>query len=357
MRDLLLFNRITMVARMNPFAVYLIVAAVLCFSDGYLQTAGAQPEPVTGNIFNPIGEPAIRLQDPWIFTDAKKYFLFGTTSPSQGFQCYESPDLVHWKLDGWAWRMSGLHVARGELRWPQVFQYQGMYCMVYSARTPSGIRLGLAASVSPQGPYHDLHVPWLTLSEGSTAGRVFVDDNGKACLTYSQRSSPSEASLIIYGVALNQDLSKSVGQPVKLLTADQRWEAAGKAQPRSLEAAGIFRIGSKYYLTYSATDPRTAESGVGFATADKPLGPWSKNPDNPLLSTRPESGVAQPSQTSVFRSLDRKTWFIAYQTLADKVNGSPAQTVNVDQLVLEGIRQLSVKASPRRSPVAASAAK
>src|SRR5438045_2358030 len=89
--------------------------------------------------------PPIHLQEPYILAHAKRYFLFGTASVSEGFQCYESVDLVRWKLEGWAWRRSGLHVARGELHSPQVFQYQGMFCLLYSARMPTGLQLGLAA--------------------------------------------------------------------------------------------------------------------------------------------------------------------------------------------------------------------
>src|SRR5690349_12802759 len=74
---------------------------------------------------------SIHLHEPYVLAYDKKYFLFGTPSPAEGIQCYESKDLIRWKLDGWAWRRSGLHVARGDLHSPQVFQYQGMFCLIY----------------------------------------------------------------------------------------------------------------------------------------------------------------------------------------------------------------------------------
>lgn len=336
---------------MNPTAVRLLATALCCFAGMVGQPAIAESAPAPSDILNPLGEPPIHLREPYVFTDAKKYFLFGTVSPAQGFQCYESPDLVHWKLDGWAWRMSGLRVARGELRAPQVFLYQGMYCMVYSARMANGNKLALAASVQPQGPYHDLHVPWLDLREDCTAGSVFVDDSGKAYLTFSQRDAREPAGMsMILGVALNQDLSKTVGRPLRLLQADQRWESTGKDQKRSLEAARIFKIGSKYYLTYCANEPRNSECAIGYATADKPLGPWTKSSDNPLLATRVEAGVLQPAQAAVFRSIDRKEWFLAYQTLCDSGSGASVdRSLNIDRLVLQGIRQLAIKSCARRA--------
>ena len=73
-----------------------------------------------------------------------------------------------------------MRAAQGDLHAPQVVLYQGMFCLVYSARMVGGTRFGLAASTQPEGPYHDLHVPWLSLSNSCSAGDLFIDDNGKA---------------------------------------------------------------------------------------------------------------------------------------------------------------------------------
>jgi len=58
----------------------------------------------------------------------------------------------------------------------------------------------------------------------------------------------------------------------------------------------------------------------------------------------------------VFRSIDGNQWFLGYQTIADPANPTTA-FVNIDQLVLEGIRKLTVKSSLHRSSAAASAVK
>src|SRR5689334_17727828 len=131
---------------MKPAGLYLS-AVLFCLAGPFGPLSRAQSELQPAAIVNPLGDPPIRVQEPFIFGEGKKYFLFGTVSPTQGFQCYESADLVHWKLDGWAWRMSSLRVARDKLHSPQVFLYDGMYCMVYSARVPGGQKLALAASV------------------------------------------------------------------------------------------------------------------------------------------------------------------------------------------------------------------
>jgi hypothetical protein len=333
---------------MNPTAVYLARAALLCLAGSFSHIARAQVEPPHHSILNPLGDPPIHLQDPFVFGDSKRYFLFGTASPSEGFQCYESTDLLNWKLGGWAWRMSGLRAAKGQLHAPQVFLYQGMYCMVYSARMASGQQLALAAAVQPQGPYHDLHAPWLDLGGACADGFVFID-NSKPVLVFSKQAAQPEAEPArVYGVALNQDLSKAIGAPVMLLQPDQRWEWVDKKLKRTIESPRIFKIGSKYYLTYTARDPRNSECAIGYATADKPLGPWSKSPDNPLLATKPEAGLLRPAKGSVFRSLDGKEWFFLYQAMGQSVGTSQEAEIDIDRLAVLGIRQLSIQLSARR---------
>jgi hypothetical protein len=324
----------------------------ILFCTGALSSSSRAgvPELPPGSYVNPLGDPPIHLQDPYVLVHARKYYLFGTASPSEGFQCYESSDLAHWKLVGWAWRKTPMRAAQGDLHAPQVVLYQGMFCLVYSARMVGGTRFGLAASTHPEGPYHDVHVPWLSLSNSCTAGDVFIDDNGKAYLTFGQRTTRDGCAISeIFGVALNKDLTKIVGEPVKLLEPAQRWELARRDQVRYNEAPRMFKISGRYYLSYSANDPLSPDCAIGYARADKPLGPWTKAAENPLLSSRPDQGVVGLGQGSTFRSLDTGDRFLVYSAIADPENPSGYRTVNMDRLVLEDGRKLTVL-GPSRSP-------
>lgn len=320
-------------------AFYAFVAATLWSAEcGFASQANSPGAQVVTAVEASPGRTSPALGEPFIFSDRKKYYLIGTASSSEGFQCYEAADLVNWRLTGWAWRVSGLRVAHGGLCGPRVFSYQGLYYLVYGARIGGASKFGLAASTQPQGTYHDVHAPWLSMADGCTGGNVFVDRNGKAFLSFCRSGS-------IYGAALSQDLSNLSGQPMRLLQPEQRWESSGPSS--GMDSTCMFRIGSKYYLTYSAGNPRSFKSAIGFATADKPLGPWTKSEDNPLLSTQAESGISSPTQGSVFRSIDSKAWFIVYQTV-QSVADRPATSINVQNLELAGIRQLLVKPASRR---------
>lgn len=52
---------------------------------------------------NPVtaGGHPIHMGDPFAFRADGEYLLTGTTSESEGFQMYRSPDLVHGKYIGW----------------------------------------------------------------------------------------------------------------------------------------------------------------------------------------------------------------------------------------------------------------
>jgi hypothetical protein len=326
-----------------------LLGLLVCTSTLASSVPAAKPETPDGTFLNPVGDPPIHLRDPNMLVQAKKYYLFGASFLGDGIQCYESPDLRHWSLDGWAVRKTGMRVALGEFRAPQVFLHQGMFCLVYSARMHGGIQLGLAASTKPQGPYHDIHAPWLGLSGVCSAGRVFVNDNGKAYLVYSERKLRNGYNQsVIYGVAISSDLSKTQGQPIKLLEPTQRWELVHRDVTQINDSPCLFKMASKYYLTYSANDPMTPDFGIGYAVADKPLAGWTKGLENPLISTRADIGVVGPGNPSVFRSVDRTDWFMVYDTFADPANPSSDRVVNIDRLVLEN-RKLAV-VGPTRSP-------
>ena len=79
-------------------------------------------------------------------------------------------------------------------------------------------------------------------------------------MTTASRISTSAATVsqdgysfgIMYGVALADDLSKPVGEPVKLMEADQPWEKVRYAENRCNEGAFVLKHDGRYYMTYSA---------------------------------------------------------------------------------------------------------
>ena len=55
------------------------------------------------------------------------------------------------------------------------------------------------------------------------------------------------------------------------------------AHCRGNEGPFVFYRKGRYYMTYSANSYESPFYGIGCATADSPLGPWTKYDRNPLL--------------------------------------------------------------------------
>ncbi|QGK72292.1 family 43 glycosylhydrolase [Allosaccharopolyspora coralli] len=80
---------------------------------------------------------------------------------------------------------------------------------------------------------------------------------------------------------------------------DRRWEE-GTTTVKAHRADGS-RI---YYLTYSANNFQNRHYGVGYATAQSPLGPWRKAPENPVLSQDEQQSMFSTGHGSVIASPD-----------------------------------------------------
>ena len=80
---------------------------------------------------------------------------------------------------------------------------------------------------------------------------------------------------------------------------DRRW-AEGSTTVRTVDAQGR----PLYYLTYSANNFENEFYGVGYATSRGPLGPWRKNPANPVLSQDPAQSLYSTGHGSIVDSPD-----------------------------------------------------
>jgi beta-xylosidase len=283
-----------------------------------------------------------------------RYYLFGTNASNTGFKFWESADLVHWTPKDWAYQETDDSWAKSHYWAPEVKEYRGKFYMTYSAMpkrtdTPR-LLIALAVSDKPAGPYEDLHAPWFDFGYSAIDGHIFVDDGGKPYLYFSRNGVQDGYSFgIIYGVALADDLSNPVGEAVKLIEADQPWEKVRYAENRCNEGAFVLKHEGRYYMTYSANHTGFPHYGIGYATADKPLGPWVKAQENPIAATNPDVGVSGPGHSCVTRSPDGKEMFIVYHSHADPQKPSGERVVNIDRLEFDENGKLKIN-GPTRSP-------
>lgn len=271
----------------------------------------------------------VAFGDPYILAASDgKYYMYGT-SGEKGFRAYSSENLTDWTNEGLVYNGDTPESWGVDSFWaPEVYERNGKYYIWYSANwkdNPTNeleiFRIGVAVSDKPTGPFKNLHDrpvfdPGYPVID---ANLFFDDENDKVYLYYSRccYKHPVESEVAdwakaqglfdeieeswIYGVELKPDYSGIIGEPVLLLRPpvsmdDQQaeWESRSvtskEVNRRWTEGSFLIKEGNTYYMMYSANYFGGANYAVGYATADNPLGPFRKSPDNPVLQKNIETG-------------------------------------------------------------------
>jgi GH43 family beta-xylosidase len=118
---------------------------------------------------------------------------------------------------------------------------------------------------------------------------------------------------------------------------------------RCNEGPFVFKYNKKYYMTYAGGNTSFPTYGIGYCTADNPMGPWKKATENPILIRDIKNGVSGPGHNSVVKSPDGKEMFIVYHTHADVNKPEGDRVVNIDRLIITKDGKMKVN-GPTRTP-------
>lgn len=235
--------------------------------------------------------------DPFILRAADgRYYLYCTSEDGGGFPIHVSDDLRHWRACGVALCAENARWGTGCFWAPECYEIGGRYYLFYSAdwkENPTGalenFRIGVAVSAAPDGPFADLaDRPIFDPGYPIIDANVYAED-GRYYLYYSrccyEHTVDGLEESWIYGVELKPDFSGVIGEPVLLLRPEQAWEGRSAAQTgrRWNEGSFLLRRDGKYFMTYSGNFFAGPDYAVGYATAEHPLGPYTKAAENPIL--------------------------------------------------------------------------
>ena len=274
------------------------------------------------------------IGDPFILPHKDRYYAFATGGGDRFF-VWESRNLR--AFGGQKTALSGVAWASVDFWAPEVFEYQGRFVMIYSARRTSdhSLRVGIAFSNEPEGPYQDLGKPLFDFGYAAIDGTLFVDEDGTPYLFYARDCSENQVlwrhESHIYGVRLNEELTAIEGESVFLTCPDLGWEKHS-GNWRWNEGPSVLKHDSQYYLFYSANACSSKEYGVGYAVADDVLGNYRKPKDNRLLSYVEEEGnilVSGPGHNSFFQVGDEL--FTAYHSHTFPKSPSGNRRLNVSR--------------------------
>lgn len=235
--------------------------------------------------------------DPHITSFGKKFYIYPTTDGSEGwkatsFSCWSSKDLVKWKSENVILDLPKDISWAKERAWAPAIAYKnGKYYYYFSAN----VNIGVAVSDSPTGPFKDALgkplVPKGMLKGQMIDPMVLVDDDASAYLYFGQGNCNM--------VKLNEDM----------ISFDATKMVSIKPKGYN-EGSFVFKRNGKYYLMWSEYDTRDPRYSVAYATADAPLGPFTKAEGFPVLKGK---GVVKGAgHHSVVKVPGKDEWYIAY---------------------------------------------
>jgi len=218
--------------------------------------------------------------DPSIIRIGDTYWATNTSSAwAPIFPIFSSRDLKTWKPEGSIFSDSP-DWSSGNFWAPEFTLDQGHVRVYYTAQKVDGpLCVAVATADRPQGPYID-HGPMVCQDVGSIDPSFIRDEHGKPYLIWKKDANSVGRATTIFAQETTPDGLKLVGQSYKLIENDSRWER------QVVEAPCIFRRDGWFYLIYAgaACCGRSCDYGVGIARSRKLLGPWLKDPDNPIIA-------------------------------------------------------------------------
>lgn len=248
--------------------------------SGPAQPGPSQPGPAQAGAL--LNVPFSRSDDPQ---------LRHWTAPADAL-----PRLPAWAQPGFTWAPAAVH-RPGE-----------PYRLYFTARYGFSGRpcIGVAESPTPQGPFvptSETRPLVCPLADGGAIDpSVFRDDDGAEYLLWKTDSNCCSGAPAIYlqkltpdGLALEGshgvDAPWILADATPLIHRDQPWEG------QVVEAPSLIKHAGRYYLFYSGGYYGGGSYAVGYASADRLMGPYQKA-SAPLLSAA--NGLSGPGGQDVF---------------------------------------------------------
>ena len=261
----------------------------------------------------------VQVADPWILSHEDAYYLYGThdRDPHAGIPVYTSTDLVHWRWEGFAFKRHRKNFAQHHHWSPEVQRVGDAFYMFFCAspnptpEPPLQMRIVLARSDSPLGPFVELEAPLFEPEPGDEAiePHLFMDDDGAPHFFWTRVTTGQNQ---ICHAPMREDLTGLAGSPEVILTAEQAWESHAWDGHQVVEGPFVHKEGAHYYLFYTANHFRDPNYAMGYARARAITGPWVKPREAPILQ-RSET-VAGPGNGVIVSSPDGTESFLAYHT-------------------------------------------
>jgi beta-xylosidase len=272
--------------------------------------------------------------DPFVLrtgpAERPQYFAYGTAAmgpDGRPFPVLTSADLVDWRPMGGALNPLANPPARSYWA-PEVAQRDERFYLYYSASTSDSDadqRVRVAVAKHPAGPFQTvgkLLIDTLDFTIDPSPFRNPRDGRWYLFFATDYLSDPPFGTGLGV-VELGENMISTAGEAKIVLRASGDWQIyeknrdyKGRVWPAwyCIEGPHVTFHEGKYYCFYSGGAWHGTEYGVGFATADHPMGPWRGDSAKagPTVLTGIPGKVIGPGHNSVVLGPDNQTLFMVY---------------------------------------------
>lgn len=310
-----------------------------CSGGAAVTTDGASPTVPTpgdsaGGFSNPVY--ATDFPDPMVVRDGDRFLAVATNGNGSNVQVATSADLVHWeqgedalpRLPDWS--------SPGKVWAPEIAVHSdSRFLLYYTTIGPDGRRQCISVAVAErvEGPYVDSSRGPLVCDPVEAGGSIdphpFQDEDGRRYLYWKNDGNAVGASTWLWVQRLDEDGTRLVGEPSKLIKQDLPWEGS------LIEAPFVVRDGDTYHLFYSANDYGSWSYAEGHATGPSPTGPFVKDADPVLASNDVAAG---PGGGAVVLAGGR-VWMAYHAWAPDAIGSSvPGRQLWLSEVSFDGAR-------------------
>ena len=193
---------------------------------------------------------------------------------------------------------------------PAIVNHNGKYFLFFAANDIQNNEqvggIGVAVADGPLGPFQDRAV----LATNAIDAHLFQDDDGKLYLYYVD---------LVEGFKIRvqpmRDPVTREGDATVVIRPTEPWE---KVSGHVTEGPFMLKRRGIYHLMYSGTGADSPNYGIGYATAESPLGPFKKYAGNPIA--RRGGRVLGPGHHCVVETPDGKLWLVYHQKWGEETS-------------------------------------
>ena len=238
------------------------------------------------------------LADPAVIRHEGRYYLYATgeVEGGMGTRVFTSDNLVDWQRGPVVFRPGQRNV------WaPDVWRdpKSGRFYLYYTV----SMTVGVAEGDGPLGPFTVRR----KFFDQAIDAHLFRDDDGKLDLYYVQLPGFRISVQPMAGPM------KLRGRPKEILRPESPWETRNG---HVTEGPWMIKRNGRYHLLYSGSGADTPDYAIGYATADSPLGPFTRAPHNPIVSR--SEGLFGPGHGCAIQDDSGQWWSIYHQKLGDR---------------------------------------